>query len=68
MVVCVCFQVMHPKNPMAPTVHFNYRYFETDAPQGDHLDVLHRCCGALAATITVCEDSVHRLISPSWLN
>lgn len=26
--------VMHPKNPMAPTVHFNYRYFETDAPQG----------------------------------
>eukprot|EP00897_Mesotaenium_endlicherianum_P010716 jgi/Mesen1/9673/ME000674S09281 len=25
--------VMHPKNPMAPTVHFNYRYFETDAPQ-----------------------------------
>nr|XP_024358683.1 coproporphyrinogen-III oxidase 1, chloroplastic-like isoform X3 [Physcomitrium patens] len=27
------FQVMHPKNPMAPTVHFNYRYFETDSPQ-----------------------------------
>jgi len=26
--------VMHPKNPMAPTVHFNYRYFETDAPDG----------------------------------
>ncbi|XP_024358682.1 coproporphyrinogen-III oxidase 1, chloroplastic isoform X1 [Physcomitrium patens] len=25
--------VMHPKNPMAPTVHFNYRYFETDSPQ-----------------------------------
>lgn len=24
--------VMHPKNPFAPTVHFNYRYFETDAP------------------------------------
>jgi len=23
--------VMHPKNPMAPTMHFNYRYFETDA-------------------------------------
>jgi len=22
--------VMHPRNPMAPTVHFNYRYFETD--------------------------------------
>ena len=26
--------VMHPKNPMAPTVHFNYRYFETDAARG----------------------------------
>ena len=26
--------VMHPKNPMAPTMHFNYRYFETDAPAG----------------------------------
>jgi coproporphyrinogen III oxidase len=25
--------VMHPHNPMAPTMHFNYRYFETDAPQ-----------------------------------
>lgn len=22
--------VMHPHNPMAPTMHFNYRYFETD--------------------------------------
>jgi len=26
--------VMHPKNPMAPTVHFNYRYFETEKPEG----------------------------------
>ena len=26
--------VMHPWNPKAPTVHFNYRYFETDAPEG----------------------------------
>ncbi|XP_024519752.1 coproporphyrinogen-III oxidase 1, chloroplastic isoform X1 [Selaginella moellendorffii] len=25
--------VMHPKNPFAPTVHFNYRYFETDTPK-----------------------------------
>lgn len=25
--------VLHPKNPFAPTLHFNYRYFETDAPQ-----------------------------------
>ena len=22
--------VMHPRNPFAPTMHFNYRYFETD--------------------------------------
>lgn len=27
---CGVSSVMHPKNPMAPTVHFNYRYFETD--------------------------------------
>nr|XP_043628788.1 oxygen-dependent coproporphyrinogen-III oxidase, chloroplastic [Erigeron canadensis] len=23
--------VLHPKNPFAPTLHFNYRYFETDS-------------------------------------
>lgn len=28
-------QVMHPWNPFAPTMHFNYRYFETDAPAGE---------------------------------
>lgn len=27
---CGISSVMHPKNPMAPTMHFNYRYFETD--------------------------------------
>lgn len=26
--------VLHPINPMAPTVHLNYRYFETDNPDG----------------------------------
>ena len=26
---CASAQVMHPRNPMAPTMHFNYRYFET---------------------------------------
>lgn len=26
--------VLHPKNPMAPTVHLNYRYFETQNPDG----------------------------------
>lgn len=34
--VVVVFQVLHPKNPFAPTLHFNYRYFETDAPKGAH--------------------------------
>ena len=26
--------ILHPKNPMAPTVHLNYRYFETANPDG----------------------------------
>lgn len=26
--------VLHPHNPMAPTVHLNYRYFETEKPDG----------------------------------
>lgn len=26
--------VLHPRNPMAPTVHLNYRYFETSDPDG----------------------------------
>ena len=25
--------VLHPRNPMAPTVHLNYRYFETQDPR-----------------------------------
>lgn len=27
---CGLSSVMHPRNPFAPTMHFNYRYFETD--------------------------------------
>jgi coproporphyrinogen III oxidase len=27
---CGLSSVMHPKNPACPTMHFNYRYFETD--------------------------------------
>ncbi|XP_076910779.1 oxygen-dependent coproporphyrinogen-III oxidase, chloroplastic-like [Bidens hawaiensis] len=27
--------VLHPKNPFAPTLHFNYRYFENDARKGN---------------------------------
>ncbi|CAD1477765.1 unnamed protein product, partial [Heterotrigona itama] len=26
--------VIHPRNPMVPTVHFNYRYFEVENPDG----------------------------------
>lgn len=26
--------VMHPHNPFAPTMHFNYRYFETESYEG----------------------------------
>lgn len=26
--------VIHPRNPMAPTMHLNYRYFETARPDG----------------------------------
>jgi coproporphyrinogen III oxidase len=33
---CFACQVIHPVNPFAPTVHFNYRYFETEAPKGTY--------------------------------
>lgn len=26
--------VIHPRNPMIPTIHFNYRYFEVENPDG----------------------------------
>lgn len=32
--VCGLSMIMHPKNPMAPTVHLNYRYFETEDQDG----------------------------------
>ena len=35
---CFACQVIHPVNPFAPTVHFNYRYFETEAPKGTTCD------------------------------
>lgn len=31
--VAGCSLVVHPRNPHAPTVHFNYRYFEIQDPQ-----------------------------------
>jgi coproporphyrinogen III oxidase len=35
--------VLHPQNPFAPTLHFNYRYFETDAPKGKTLILFEKC-------------------------
>lgn len=29
--------VIHPKNPYAPTMHFNYRYFEVEEADGKPL-------------------------------
>lgn len=29
--------VIHPKNPHAPTIHFNYRYFEIEEADGKDL-------------------------------
>lgn len=26
--------VVHPRNPHVPTIHFNYRYFETETQNG----------------------------------
>ena len=42
--------VMHPHNPFAPTMHFNYRYFETEVSHSlfvrrtHMLSALHDCC------------------------
>ncbi|SGY79668.1 BQ5605_C008g05192 [Microbotryum silenes-dioicae] len=33
--VAGCSLVVHPVNPHAPTIHFNYRYFEIHDPNGD---------------------------------
>ncbi|KNC24688.1 hypothetical protein FF38_06444 [Lucilia cuprina] len=33
--VCGLSMIMHPHNPMAPTVHLNYRYFETNKANGE---------------------------------
>ncbi|MDA9970645.1 oxygen-dependent coproporphyrinogen oxidase [Flavobacteriaceae bacterium] len=35
---CGLSLVLHPKNPMAPTVHANWRYFEMYNEQGDVID------------------------------
>ena len=46
--------VMHPHNPFAPTMHFNYRYFETEvvshSPHGMQLQI-HMFCGCLSMAV-----------------
>ncbi|GAA5920043.1 hypothetical protein JCM1841_000398 [Sporobolomyces salmonicolor] len=34
--VAGCSLVVHPRNPHAPTIHFNYRYFEIQDPNDPH--------------------------------
>ena len=31
---CGISSVIHPRNPHVPTIHFNYRYFEVEEPNG----------------------------------
>ena len=50
--------VMHPWNPKAPTVHFNYRYFETDAPSGQE--------GAPRAWCVAAVSSVFCSVAVGW--
>jgi Coproporphyrinogen III oxidase len=43
--------VMHPNNPHAPTMHFNYRYFETDEWKGGCASsAMHRVCRSAACS------------------
>lgn len=36
--------VIHPKNPHAPTMHFNYRYFEVEEADGKGLWAVESYC------------------------
>ncbi|XP_040082145.1 oxygen-dependent coproporphyrinogen-III oxidase, mitochondrial [Oryx dammah] len=50
--------VIHPKNPHAPTIHFNYRYFEVEEADGNTLWWFGGGCD-LTPTYLNQEDAVH---------
>ncbi|XP_045357702.1 oxygen-dependent coproporphyrinogen-III oxidase, mitochondrial [Leopardus geoffroyi] len=50
--------VIHPKNPHAPTIHFNYRYFEVEEADGNKLWWFGGGCD-LTPTYLNQEDAVH---------
>ena len=59
---CGISLVIHPHNPMAPTVHANYRYFEIEHPQGPHLPPIASWFGGgsdLTPSYLFEEDAVH---------
>jgi hypothetical protein len=62
--------VMHPHNPFAPTMHFNYRYFETEARACAAQLELH--CSAtghspmLFDVMTLCVTGTHDVIGLLW--
>lgn len=52
--------VLHPHNPMAPTVHLNYRYFETSDPKQDEATVWWYGGGCdLTPSYLFDEDAIH---------
>ncbi|KAH8659910.1 Coproporphyrinogen III oxidase [Xylariales sp. PMI_506] len=51
--------VLHPKNPMAPTVHMNCRYFETVRPDGSPLTAWFGGGSDLTPSYLFEEDAVH---------
>lgn len=56
--VCGLSLIMHPHNPMAPTIHLNYRYFETKKPSGEPMAAWFGGGSDLTPTYLFEEDAV----------
>tara|TARA_B110000444_G_scaffold151768_2_gene142013 strand:+ start:23156 stop:24061 length:906 start_codon:yes stop_codon:yes gene_type:complete len=56
---CGLSLVIHPKNPMVPTVHANYRYFELYTPDGELKDQWFGGGQDLTPFYLIEEDAVH---------